>query len=445
MPKHGRTEEERTLVGCTLFRNDGAAGFVNVSAGNGCCPVAFGGRSAAALDFDGDALLDLLVGEDPLPGYNGSPTRSSRLFRNLGNLQFEDVTQSAGIPEGIPGLGVAAADVNNDSWPDIFLACHRGGNRLFLNDRNGRFDEASDARHRFRWDTGAGDNMICGVCFGDVNRDGLLDIVVGQHYERPWVTPVANRLYMNRGMVDGVPRFEDATETVGLLPLPMKAPHVEIADFDNDARPDIYTSIVTFASEVAHPVIFRNIGDSDGMPRFHAEAIRVTTFPTPADRAIKRSGQFFQKMIADRKIMYAAAGPSADFDRDGRLDLFLASWWPELPSMLLRNETAGGYWLQVEVVSDGITNRMGVGSRVNVYESGGAGRAERLLGCREIAVGYGYASSHEAVAHFGLGEHAKCDITVVLPHGRGTLVRHGVRANQRITISPHDNAQASDR
>lgn len=96
------------LRGCSLFRNEGGGKFVDVSKGNGACPLAFGGRSAATLDYDGDGLLDLLVGEDPAPGYDGSKTHSTRLFHNLGKLQFEDVTQKVGIPAGIPGLGVAA-------------------------------------------------------------------------------------------------------------------------------------------------------------------------------------------------------------------------------------------------------------------------------------------------------------------------------------------------
>ena len=224
------------LRGCSLFRNEGDGQFTDVSKGNGACPAAFGGRSAAAIDYDGDGLPDLLVGEEPGIGYNGSKTHSSRLFRNLGKLQFEDVTQKAGIPADIPGLGVAAADVNNDGKPDLFIACGTGGNRLFLNEGNGKLREAPGSREIFAWPTSRGDDMVCGVCFGDVNGDGLLDIVIGQHYLLPWVRPVANRLYINRGITKGVPTFEDITDKAGLVPLPLKSPHVEIQDFDNDGR-----------------------------------------------------------------------------------------------------------------------------------------------------------------------------------------------------------------
>jgi len=423
--------------GCALFRNDGAGKFTDISKDNGACPTAFGGRSAAVLDFDGDGLLDILVGEDPLPGYNGSTTKSSRLFRNKGELQFEDVSRAAGLPDGVPGLGVAVADVNNDGWPDLFLASHRGGNVLFLNDGHGKFREAPGSRKVFAWDTtGSGDNMIAGVCFGDVNRDGLLDIVIGQHFDSPWKTPVPVRLYLNRGIKDGVPTFEDVTEAVGLKPLPMKAPHVEIQDLDNDGWPDIYVSVVKFADGKPCPVIFKNLGNRDGLPRFREDALAVNDFPTAEDKAVKRSGDLFQKVLKEKKIFYSAPGPTGDFDNDGRLDMFLASWWPEARSLLLRNETVGGHWLDVAVAGDRGVNRMGIGSRVNVYEAGKLGELSGLIGCREIATGYGYASAQPAVAHFGLGKIERVDVEVVLPHGKGKVIEKGVKVDQRITVKP---------
>ncbi|MDA1014420.1 MAG: VCBS repeat-containing protein, partial [Planctomycetota bacterium] len=264
--------------GCSIFRNDGGGRFTDVSQDNAACPVAFGGRSATVLDINGDGLLDLLVGEEPSTGYNGSKTRTSRLFRNLGNLKFADVSREAGIPENAAGLGVAATDANGDGWPDFFLASTLG-NYLMLNDGTGKFQEAIGAHETFAWPTAKGDNMVCGVAIGDVNGDTLPDIVIGQHYDSPWVKPVANRLYLHQGNTDGQPKFKDVTVAVGLVPLPLKGPHVEIQDFDNDGFPDIYTSIVKFADGQPHPVIFRNLGHR-GEPRFKESALGVNDFPT---------------------------------------------------------------------------------------------------------------------------------------------------------------------
>ncbi len=416
-----------------LFRNDGNGKFTDVSTGSGVCPADFPARSVALLDFDGDGLLDLLVGEC---FFQGGKSRS-RLFRNLGAFKFQDVTRAVGLPENVTGFGVAAADVNADGWPDIFLAGRFGGNRLFLNDGRGRFRELPASHANFAWQyKDSPEDTPCGVCFGDVNRDGLLDMVIGPHTDRPWYTGgVPARLYLNRGVgADKLPRFEDVTEKVGLKPLPMKAPHVEIQDFDNDGWPDVYVSMVQFAAGKPHPVIFKNLGAKDGLPRFHADALTVNDFPTAADRKEADVTTLFDKMVREKKVIYMANGPTADFDRDGRLDIFLGNWWVNSRSLLLRNETPSGSWLQVAVKGSKGVNRMGIGSQIRIYQPGMLGQAAALLGMREISVGYGYGSGQEAVAHFGLGKVAICDIEVVLPHGKGSLQRKGVKANQRISI-----------
>jgi hypothetical protein len=427
-------QPKNNLVGCTFFRNDGRGNFTDISKDSVACPEAFGGRGVCVLDFDGDGLLDLLVGEDPIPGYNGSKTKSSRLFRNKGGLKFEDVSNAVGLTAGVPGLGVAAADVNNDGWPDFFLASSGGGNVLFLNDGRGKFREAPGSRKVFEWKGAGGDNMICGVCLADVNRDGLLDVVLGPHYQSQWVEPIPIRLYLNRGIKDGVPTYEDVSEKAGMAPLGMKAPHVEIQDFDNDGWPDIYASTVKFADKKPYPVIHRHQGIKDGLPRFRDDAWAVNDYPTAEDKAIKRSGPQFEKVIKEKKIIYMAPGPTGDFDNDGKLDIFLPNWWVESRSLLLKNETPGGNWLRVKVEgSDGV-NRMGVGAKVKVYAAGKLGDASALIGCRDIAVGYGYASGQPAYAHFGMGKDESADVEVILPHGKGTLTRKGAKANELLTV-----------
>jgi hypothetical protein len=416
-----------------LFRNDGDGKFTDVSKESGACPPGYEGRGLCALDFDGDGRLDLLLCEQY---YSPKVKTGPALYRNKGNYRFENVSESAGLPVGHGGLGVAAADVNGDGWPDVFLTNGAGDHRLMLNDGKGKFREAPGSRDVFRWKPARPDDTPAGVCLADVNRDGLPDIVIGNHFKSPWTTPAPVRLYLHRGVKDGVPSFEDITEAAGLKALEMKAPHVEIQDFDNDGWPDIYVSIVKFRDGKPCPVIFRNLGVKDGRPRFREDAWAVNDFPTDEDKALKGSGPLFDKMLRDRKIMYTAAGPSADFDRDGKLDLFLANWWVESRSLLLRNETPGGNWLEVRVESKEGVNRMGIGARVSVYSAGQLGKESALLGHREISAGYGYCSGQEAIAHFGLGKEESVDVEVVLPHGKGKVVQKGVKAGQRLMARP---------
>ncbi len=418
-----------------LFRNDGGGKFSDVSAASGTCPAGFATRSVAVTDFDGDGRLDLVVGEC---FFQGGMSRS-RLYRNLGGLKFEDATAAAGLPDRVTGFGVAAGDVNGDGWPDLYFGGRNGGNRLFINTGRGRFTELPRSHGSFDFEyKDTPDDTACGVCMGDVNRDGRADIVVGSHFDRPWFTGgVSVRLYLNRGVSDGLPRFEDVTAAAGLVPLPMKSPHVEVQDFDNDGWPDVYTSIVKFATgptHQPHPVIFKNLGVTDGLPRFREFALATNDFPTDDDRKSADVGAFFARMEREQKIVYTAPGPSADFDRDGRLDLFLANWWVNSRSLLLRNESHGGNWLEVAVAPIDGVNRNGIGSVIRVYAAGKLGQAAALVGVREIAVGFGYASGQEAIAHFGLGAAESCDVEVILPHGKGRREYRDVKANQRITL-----------
>ena len=416
-----------------LFRNDGRGKFTDISVTSGSRPDDFRGRSMAVLDYDGDGLLDLLVGECFLQGGKGR----TKLFRNLGGLKFKDVTAEVALPaDHNTGMGVAVADVNGDGWPDIFLAGRDGGNRLFLNDGKGKFRELPASHGDFSWKyVNTPDSTSCGVVIADLNRDGLPDILIGQHFDMPWHTGgVPVRLYLNRGVKDGLPRFEEVTEQAGLKPLPMKGPHVEIHDFDNDGWPDIYVSIVKFDSGRVHPLIFKNQGVKDGIPRFTEDVLAVNDFPTEADKKQTDVGKFFDRMVKEKKIMYMAAAPSCDYDRDGRIDLFLANWWVDSRSLLLRNETKSGHWLQVTVNGAKGINRMGIGAVVRVYPSGKLGQADALLRHVEIAAGYGYSSGQEAIAHVGLGELASCDVQVVLPHGKGKIERKGVQADQRVNL-----------
>jgi len=344
-------------------------------------PGELGGRSVGVLDYDQDGLLDLFIAEDRFAG------ESSVLLRNDGGLHFTDVSAEAGIPTGVHGLGVAVADFDGDSLADIFVS---GSNRLFLSDGPGSFAEADSSV--FEWQTHGDEDDVAGASVADVNRDGLLDLAVGQHYNSTVDDGehVSVRLYLNQG--DG--EFSDVTEAAGLTPLPTKAPHVELNDFDNDGWPDLLTS----ASAGAGPALFVHQGLDGDIPRFS----------TPDG-------------LGDPQ--YWVAAPTADYDRDGRLDVFLLEWEPALPSLMLRNDTATGNWLEVSV--DGAEG-FGIGWRVDVLDG------DTIVGAREITVTQGYSAGVLPIAHFGLGDLAEVDVRLTLPGGADPVLIQGVAANQHI-------------
>jgi len=415
----------REAGGNQLFENDGRGRFREISGKCGASPGDFSSRSVGLLDYNRDGLLDLFVAE------GDRPVRHSRLFRNEGNLRFEDATAPAGLPGDISCLGVAAGDVTGNGYPDIFVS-GQGSNRLFLNEE-GRFREVTSLRKVFRWESANPthrDDAPCGATFGDVNRDGRLDLLVGQHYKMPWRYPEGIRLYLNRGVEGKDPLFENVSMEAGLEPLPCKAPHVEIRDFDNDGWPDLYTPITVKKGGRIHPVIYRNLGVRGGIPRFQQKALRQVEFPTAEHRGMNIHG-----IVMKSPVSYFAPGPSSDVDRDGKLDLVLANWWPGLPSRLLRNVTPGeNNWLRVRVAGRKKLNRMGIGARVSIFRAGKALEAGSLMALQEIATGCGYSSSQEAVAHFGLGAASRCDVAVEIPGIRKKILRLNVPANQTLEV-----------
>ncbi len=131
-------------------------------------------------------------------------------------------------------------------------------------------------------------------------------------------------------------------------------------------------------------------------------------------------------------MVYYPAGPSADYDADGRVDLFLVNWFSGNHSRLLHNDSAPRQWLKVRVVGKTI-NRMGIGSQIAVYRTGRLGEPSGLLGYQELSIGYGYSSGQPAECHFGLGNVELVDVRVMLPNGT-VIDRRDVAAGSTLVV-----------
>lgn len=401
---------------CRLYRNDGGGKYVDISEGCGACPkTLFRCRDIGVFDFDNDGLLDLLVLQDKIINRDGK-VFSSRLYRNLGNHKFADVTTKVGLPEDLWGLGIAVADLNGDRSPDFFIA---GPNRLYLSQPGGAYKEAETLRTVL--DPGPlKQGSVTGAAFGDLNGDGNLDLVTGPH---DYGGPSRVQVFLNEGLKDGVPQFRNITKEIGIPVIPQKAPHPEIQDFDNDGIPDLYWSAYFAEGTKRWPYICRGLGIKDRLPQFHVPAV-----PAFDIEQMKRNAPPAQGV----GMVYYVNGPAVDYDGDGKLDVF-GGIWPEENSRLFRNETPAGNWLQVRVEGKRM-NRMGVGAQVRIYVTGKVGEKSALLGSQTITLNGGYSSGRPALVHFGLGKAETCDVEITLPSREQPLIEARTQVNRLLVV-----------
>jgi hypothetical protein len=424
-----------------LYHNNGDGTFTDVSSKAGVADAA--GRWGAGccfLDYDRDGLLDLFVAnyvrfdreQAPLPGDSlycrysqiavpcgpqGFAGGSNVLYRNRGDGRFEDVSERSGIalPRGAPGpfvrenwrptgsygMGAAAADFDNDGWPDIYVACDTAPSLLYRNNHDGTFREiAVPAGCAFDENGVALSGMGAGVA--DYDGDGWLDIV------RTNFTDQVTTLYRNNR--DGT--FHEASMQAGLgINTKYVGFGVGFFDFDNDGRKDIF------------------IANGHVYPQLEGRKLHIS-YRQP--RLLYRNtgnGRF--------EDVSAKAGPPittpnlgrgcgfGDLDNDGNVDVVINNL--DGPPSVLRNEGgAGNNWLLVKCFGTR-SNRSAIGARVRVVAGGGA-----QIG--EVMSGSGYYSQNDLRLHFGLGKASTADLVEVSwPSGAKQSLKD-VKANQILRV-----------
>jgi len=399
-----------------LYHNNGNGTFTDVTAKAGVADEGGWSTSAAWLDYDHDGYLDLVVlnyidwsaknnlwcGEHR-PGYRSYchpgnyKGQHIKLYHNNHDGTFTDASDSSGVgkPEA-KGMGVVAADFNNDGWTDIAVANDSWPNFLFINKHDGTFQDVSfvsgiAASEDGRYEAGMG------IDAADVLGHGLQDIYI-THLDFE-----LNRLYTNNG--DG--SFTDATFSSGIgnKAILLSGVSMKFLDYDNDGWPDIdqlngamVDNVHLYHCEVSYKeplLMFHNLGQGQ--------------FEKIPDGAL---GPDFSRPIAGRGIA------TADFDNSGTVDIAINNRG-DYP-MLLRNDQtsgssssaggAGNHWLEVLLIGTK-SNRDGIGASVKLTAAGET-HIEQAKG------GMSYMSASDPRIHFGLGKRAKIDqLEIIWPSG----------------------------
>jgi len=403
-----------------LFHNNGKGTFKDVTTTAGMLGPNEFSTSAAWVDYDRDGKLDLVVSNYvqwseqgdlycTLDGahksyctpesYKGT---SARLWHNLGNGKFEDATQRAGFYDPTSkSLGVAILDYNGDGWPDILIANDTQPNKLYLNKKNGTFEErAVSAGIAFSEDGIARAGM--GVDAADYDRSGHASLII---------TNFSNQmlsLYHNEGnglFVDEAPRSEVGRATLVTLGF-----GCFFFDYDNDGWPDILVADGHIENEIERvqkrvsyaepPHLFRNLGNG----KFEETTTKVgAAFAAP-------------------KVARGAA--YGDIDNDGALDILMTT--NAGPAHLYRSEGVTNHSLRVKLVGTK-SNRDGIGAVVRI--TAGSDKHWQMM-----KSGSSYLSQSELVLTFGLGSKMKADtVEVQWPSGQVDKISN-IATAQTVTI-----------
>jgi hypothetical protein len=306
------------------------------------------------------------------------------LYRNTGKGTFVDVTKQAGVfTPGHYGFSVLFTDLDDDGWPDIYVASDSVASLFFRNKRNGTFSEeallagiavSGDGREQ------AG----MGVDAGDFDGDGRLDLIK-THFSQDYTT-----LYRNLG--DGL--FTDVSAHAGMMLGPQLGWGVGFVDLDNDGRLDVF---------VANGHIYPDI-DRTG----------TSTYLQRNQLYRNLGGGRFREVSRDvgGPMLDAKSGRGVafgDYDNDGDIDVLVVNV-DDRPT-LLRNDTAGGHWITVRLEGTA-SNRDAIGARVTAEAAG----AKQIA---EVRSGGSYLSQNDTRAHFGLGAARQVDrLTIRWPSGR---------------------------
>ena len=345
-----------------LYRNEGGGVFRNVTRAAGVGGGSASSYSAAWADYDRDGLLDLYVANGTQQSVAGN-----FLYHNDGGGRLSAAGERAGVRGADASLGCAWGDYDSDGLPDLYVANFGQPNRLYRNNGDGTFTDRADQAGVDDAGNGAG------AAWGDYDNDGHLDLYLFNTNSGADV----DRLYRNRG--DGT--FADVTAAAGLS-AHEDGEAVLWADLDNDGWLDLFV-------------------------------VNRSDFSRQRNRLYRNlSGTRFADVAATAGVEGSGVGhPAAfaDYDGDGRLDLYVGSF-PRKPEELFRNRTEAGRSLVVRLVGRR-SNRAGIGARVVVI-------AGALTMTREVSSSSGRSSQNQLAPHFGLGSAGAADrVEVRWPSG----------------------------
>jgi hypothetical protein len=467
-------DDKEALRANLLYINKGDGSFSEQGAQFGLGDTART-RHASFLDYNKDGLLDLfLLTQPPNPGsystFFGSELLQNqyhlKLYKNLGNNQFSEVSKQAGVHlTGFPN-GVCVADLNNDGWQDIYVANDfYVPDFMFINNTDGTFTNVANERlgqmsfytmgvdvadldndlqpEIFTLDMVAEDNFRLKSNMSGMNPGSFWKVVnEGGHYQYMY-----NALQHNNGNGS----FSNLAQYAGMAATDWSWSTL-LADFDNDGYKDVYITngllydirntdadkkVAHFVEDFANDWVAQHPNAGD-VKLFDILNIEKTVSLLPSvplkNYAFKNKGNMnFEKVAQDwglDQASFSNGAAYADFDNDGDLDLVVNNI--NASAFLYKNtstEKGSHHYLRIALKDP--THKSVLGTKAFLYTQNGV-QLQEATNVRGI-----YSTSENSL-HFGIGNTTKIDsLVVVWPHGdRQKLL--GVQPDQTLVLQPEN-------
>jgi hypothetical protein len=435
-----------------LYRNKGNLLFEDVTDKAKLGGEGLVGGPAVAMDFDQDGLLDLyityfgLYTEGVLPtlarrNVNGLP---NRLFRNMGDMGFKDVTEGSGVAGTGWTQAAAHTDFNLDGLQDLIEGNDFGVSAYDLNQGDGTFKNVAEEIAT------AKPSYTMGIGIADLNNDLIPDFYISnivamdkdQKYVNPSVdTPMkfdpktmaylqvieANDLFISQPMA-GKLNYEQSEAIARGWSSTGWAWGADFFDCDNDGDEDLYVAngmndFSVYSTD--NPYYQDPEGTARNVQLAKSSSETNVFFLNEGGKLLNASAESGADLLGNsRAVAYA------DLDQDGDLDMILNNYHE--PATIFRNnaEQFGNRWLKIKLEGDPGKNstRDAIGATLIVKTEDG----NQIW--REVHGGGAYLTLHPKEQHFGLGAFTKADLSVKWPNGE-TESFPGLESNRRYSIT----------
>jgi hypothetical protein len=387
-------------------------------------------NGAIWVDYDRDGLLDLYVTayfRSDIDLWHLSTTRimhnsfefannggKNLMFHNLGGGKFEDVTDRLGVGSTRWTLAAASADLNEDGWPDLYLANDYGPEELYLNDHGKRFVLTTAGLE-------SESKSGMSVALGDVYNRGHLDAFVTNISERGYLFQ-NNNLRLNELTDARQARFHSMADPV--VADAGWAWGSQFGDLNNDGTNELFVANGFISADPKKSYWYAMSKIAGANAHLFEDAATWPAFGDASLSGYERSRVYLNRGLGGWADVAASVGISdtydgravafADLSNRGALDVIVAN--QNQPAILYRNHPdSTNHWIGFALVGTR-SNRSAIGAEV-VLES--AGTKQR----RVVDGGMGFASQNDRRLHFGLGRAESVDRVVIhWPSGRQQVV-----------------------